>query len=383
MAAGHRLRVLVVDDDPDLVFTTARLVAKGGHEVLEATSGAEALELARTERPDLILLDVDMPGMNGFEVCGRIRQFSGLERTLVVMVTGIKTAPGDRVAALLDCADGYITRPFVSAEFLAQLHAFARIIVTERELDRSEAANRQAMEQAMRLEAVSLLASGVAHEFNNLLAIIQGNATFVLEDAPPSAQHRDDVQEILRAATRARFLTQQLLAFAQRRTFELEVVSAAVFAERAGEVLRQLIPENVSFASEVAPGLPSILLDSSLLLEVIAGLGLNAVEAMPQGGALTLEVVEATAHDLADLSLVNPPGGFVRVTVGDTGKGMDSTTVARVFDPFFTTKDVGKGPGLGLSAAYGIVKRCGGEMKATSRPGQGSAFHIFLPTSRS
>jgi signal transduction histidine kinase len=374
-----RIRVLVVEDDPDLVFTTARLVRKGGHDVLEATNGAEALTLAREQKPDLILLDVDMPGMDGIEVCSRIRQTAGLERTLVVMVTGVKTAPGDRVAALLDCADGYVTRPFGRDEFMAQLHAFARIIVTERDLDRSEAANRQSLEQAMRLEAVSLLALGVAHEFNNLLAVIHGNASFLLEDTADDAPHREDIREILRAATRARFLTQQLLAFSRRRELELEVVSPSAFAERASEVLRRLIPENIALESQVADGLPSVRLDPSLLLEVVAGMGLNAVEAMPHGGRLTLEVVVATPRELADAAIPHRAGRYVRLTLSDTGFGMEASTLARVFEPFFTTKDIGKGPGLGLAAAYGIVKHCGGEMIATSRPGEGSAFHIFLP----
>lgn len=114
-------------------------------------------------------------------------------------------------------------------------------------------------------------------------------------------------------------------------------------------------------------------------MEVVAGMGLNAVEAMPHGGRLTLEVAEATAHELADAAIHHRPGRFVRLTLSDTGTGMEACTLERVFEPFFTTKDIGKGPGLGLSVAYGIVKHCGGEMKATSQPTEGSAFHIFLP----
>ena len=255
--------------------------------------------------------------------------------------------------------------------------------VTERR--RAEEALRKSEERlhlSQRLEAVGQLAGGVAHDFNNLLTAITSYTQLLLEDLPPNDEHRDDLLEIKKAADRATSLTRQLLAFSRRQVLDPSILDLNAVVTDLEKMLRRLIGAHIALVTDCSARLPRVRADVGQLEQVIVNLAVNARDAMPDGGTLTLrtseaELTEANCVDHSDFD--TRPGRHVVIAVSDTGIGMDRATQARMFEPFFTTKGPGKGTGLGLATVYGIVKQSGGSIAVTSEPGKGTTFHIHLP----
>ncbi|GEJ55880.1 ATP-binding protein [Anaeromyxobacter diazotrophicus] len=250
-------------------------------------------------------------------------------------------------------------------------------------LEADAAARRRLEEQfrhAQKMEALGQLAGGVAHDFNNLLTAILSFGRFVRADLGEGHPSRPDVEEILASAERAATLTRQLLAFSRRQVLEPRVLDLGESVRGVEKMLRRLIGEDVQLETRIAPGTGPVLADPGHVEQVILNLALNARDAMPGGGRLILEVAEVPAgapERGGDPEL--PPGPLVRLTLTDTGVGMDEATLPRIFEPFFTTKPAGKGTGLGLSTVYGIVVQSGGAIRVRSAPGQGSTFTVYLP----
>jgi two-component system cell cycle sensor histidine kinase/response regulator CckA len=219
--------------------------------------------------------------------------------------------------------------------------------------------------QLQKIEAVGQFTGGIAHDFNNLLAVILANDTLLLDALPETDPRRADAEGIMDAALRAAELTKQLLAFTRQHIFEPRVIDINTIVGGAEKMLRRVIGEDVDFTMTLANRLGSVCADAGLIEQVLMNLVLNARDAMPQGGKLSIETSAA-------------PGGFVRLTVGDTGVGMDADTRRRVFEPFFTTKGA-HGTGLGLSVCHGIVQQAGGTIDVDSEPGRGTVFEVRLP----
>jgi two-component system cell cycle sensor histidine kinase/response regulator CckA len=236
------------------------------------------------------------------------------------------------------------------------------------------------LRQAQKIEAVGRLAGGVAHDFNNLLSIITGYSEMALRALGPDHPARARIVQVTKAAERGAGLTRQLLAFSRRQVLQPRVVDLNALLADLGKMLQRLIGEDVELAFRLAEGLGAVRVDPGQMEQVIMNLAVNARDAMPRGGRL---IIDTTAVDLREPLAVShgrvPAGAHVKVTVSDTGHGMDSPTMARLFEPFFTTKPAGEGTGLGLAMVYGIVQQSGGAIGVRSAVGEGTTFELFLP----
>ncbi len=230
--------------------------------------------------------------------------------------------------------------------------------------------------QARKMESVGRLAGGVAHDFNNMLQAILGNCEMAIESLSPEHPLYTDLQEIRKAAQRSAALTRQLLAFARKQPVKPVLLDLNTAVASILPMLRRLIPENVELAWSPVPGLGAVVIDPVQFDQLLTNLVSNAGDAVEGQGRVTIDAANA---DVAPGDPELAPGAYVRLTVRDTGRGMNAETLARVFEPFFTTKAVGRGTGLGLATVYGIVKQNGGHVTAASAPDRGSIFAVFLP----
>jgi PAS domain S-box-containing protein len=234
--------------------------------------------------------------------------------------------------------------------------------------------------RAQRMESIGRLAGGVAHDFNNLLTVILSHAAFIEDGLPAGAPAREDACLIREAGDRAKALTRQLLAIANPHASETDRADANQVLAAMETMLRRLIGEDVDVRVELAPGTAYVRAGSSPIEQMVLNLVVNARDAMPNGGRLTISTsAVVVGPEAARLHPTLEPGPFVRLSVADTGLGMAPSTLEHVFEPFFTTKDVGKGTGLGLATVYGLVRQAGGSVEVKSEPGHGTVFDVWLP----
>jgi two-component system, cell cycle sensor histidine kinase and response regulator CckA len=254
-----------------------------------------------------------------------------------------------------------------------------QIILTGRDITARERLEGQ-LRQAQKMEALGRFAGGVAHDFNNLLTAIQGYTSLIMMDLAPHDPHREDLEEIRKASERAAALTRQILAFSRRHVVEPMTIDLNQTIKDLERLVQRLIGEDVAVVIALDPELAPVRADPRQLEQVVLNLVVNARDAMPQGGRLTLEtamdlVSESDSRASPDL----PPGRYALLTVSDTGTGMDPAIVPNIFDPFFTTKEPGRGTGLGLATVYGIVKQAGGHVEVETAPGAGATFRLYFP----
>ena len=250
-------------------------------------------------------------------------------------------------------------------------------------LQRNETKRQQLegqLRQAQRMEAMGRLAAGVAHDFNNLLTVIKGHSDLLLERLQPADPSYRSGKQIAKAADRAAGLTIQLLAFSRMQMLQPKVLDLNALVADLGKMLTRLIREDITFAFRPGESLGRVKADRGQIEQVLLNLTVNACDAMPQGGKLTIETHDvAVDEQLAQSRPPMLPGQYVLLSVTDTGHGMDAETKARIFEPFFTTKELGKGTGLGLATVYGVVKQSDGCIWVDSQPGKGARFEIYLP----
>ncbi len=253
--------------------------------------------------------------------------------------------------------------------------------ITERRL---AAAERQQLEaqyrQAQKMEAIGRLAGGVAHDFNNMLAVIQGYSSSLLADEPLTKRQSDALIEVTRAAERAATLTRQLLLFSRKQVLEVVSVEVNEVIEGVAKMLQRILGEDVALETSLAPNLPLVSADAGMIEQALLNLVVNSRDAMPRGGKLTI----ATAALTLDLKRAEQipdavPGPCVCLSISDTGCGIPPEIMPRIFEPFFTTKEVGKGTGLGLATVHGIVKQHRGWLTVESELNRGTTFRLFLP----
>jgi PAS domain S-box-containing protein len=236
------------------------------------------------------------------------------------------------------------------------------------------------LRQAQKMEAVGMLAGGVAHDFNNLLTIITGYSQLVLNNLRADDANRSSVEQIMKAGERAAALTQQLLAFSRRQVLQPKVLEINRLVGSLAAMLRRLIGEDVELRLVLRPDAGRVHADPGQVEQVLMNLVVNARDAMPEGGVLTVETANVELDgSYGSLLLEAKSGPYIMLAVNDNGAGMDEATRARLFEPFFTTKGAGKGTGLGLSTVFGIVKQCRGSLQVSSEVGRGTSVKVFLP----
>jgi PAS domain S-box-containing protein len=486
MPADHGLRVLVADDNADMLAYVSRLLSERW--TVEAVSnGREALAAARRHRPDLVLADVMMPGLDGFELLRALRDESGTADVPVVLLSA-RAGEESRVDGLHAGADDYLVKPFTARELVARVgahlerarsHRFLRelfdqapammallrgpdhrfelvnepyadsvgrtrkqllgrpvaevfpeivgqgflhlldgvyssgepyvgrdaqlrlsggedakeqrrwynfvyqpvrgaggavdgvlvhaVDVTARHLEEEQ------LRQAQRMEAVGTLAGGVAHEVNNMMTAVIGFGEYALRQSAPDNPLRTEITAMVKAGKHAANVTQQLLAFSRRQVLKTEVLDVNAVVGEVARMLTRMLGSDVTLVLEMRARPGRIEGDRGQLEQVLVNVALNARDAMPNGGRLTLRTEDVR------------PGGrsgptWTRIVVEDTGVGMDEDTRSRAFEPFFTTKAVGSGTGLGLSTVFGIVTQSGGDVQIESEPGRGTTVLMSFPT---
>jgi signal transduction histidine kinase len=365
---------VIAEDSEDDLLLVLRVIRQGGYDPLYRwVSSAEAMRQALDEGEwDVVIADHSMPGFSGLEALRIAREVTPEVPFLLVSGT-----VGEEVAveAMRSGARDYVLK--------GNLVRLPPAI--ERELE--QAASRRErrrledeVRQMQKIEAIGRLAGGVAHDFNNLLTAINGFADLVLERLDPADPAHGEVREIRRAGERASDLTRQLLAFGRRQVLAPQVLDLGALVRGMQPMLRRLIGEDVELVAFIADDPALVRADPGQLEQVVLNLAINARDAMPTGGRLTIEV-QPIAFDgpVAERHLGLEAGRYVQLAVTDTGVGMDDVTRAHVFEPFFTTKPPGQGTGLGLSTVWGIVRQSGGQVWFYSEPGVGTAFKLYFP----
>jgi PAS domain S-box-containing protein len=521
------VKILIVDDRPDNRRLLAHLARDQGYETAMASNGRQALKIALVERPDVLLLDIMMPGMDGIEVCRRWKADEALRKIPVILVTA-KDLDEDMVRGLDAGADDYVTMPFNRDVLAARLRSAIRLkqsydavmhtneelqrevqrrIQSESDLRASEqryrellgavttytysveidagvpystqhslgcqaatgyapqeyASNRylwmamvhpddremvegqiagvlrgenvpplvhriyhkdggvrwlrdtivphynsagqlvrydglveditegklaeesvrkkdEQLGEAQKLNAVGLLAGGIAHEFNNLLQVIGGYTTCAMEDLSPREQRYEDLQRVRTATDRAAALTRQLLGFSRRRILQPDNVDPNQLVGDLAQMLQSLVGDRISVEVVLRENIGTVYADPGELQQALLNLCLNARDAMPSGGTLLLNTdTVILAEPVWESGFQIEPGRYVVFGITDTGQGISAEVQQHIFEPFFTTKGVGKGTGLGLAMVYGMVQQHRGAIHVDSEPGKGTTFKVYLP----
>lgn len=484
--------VLIVDDEEAGRRSLEDALVRHGYELVMAASGREALEKATERAPDLVLLDLMMPDMDGFEVCRRLRSDPQLAELPVIMITALDDRES-RVRGLEAGADDFLSKPFDRAELRARVRTVTRLnrfrrlldergkverlvtlspdgilvisadgevlvanaaserlfdvvagvlegeplwrfideeqaghcrdcfqqVMTEQiesmqmesvfqraegssfpveisvgfcvwdgepacELVVRDVSDRKRLEaeiqRAQRLDAIGRTTSAVAHDFGNYLTAIRGNADLLVMDLAEGSEERESAEEIIKVVKRAVALTRQLLTFAREQKRKVDVLDLNAVVRDLDPMLQRLAGRDVKLGMEYASEPVRIKIDKTQVEQVVVNLVVNARDAMPDGGTVTVQ----TSLVVLDQAYVNEHpdarlGEHVVLTVRDTGHGMDAETKAKVFEPFFTTKGEGKGTGLGLATVYGVVKQSEGHVRLESEVGVGTSFRLYFP----
>jgi signal transduction histidine kinase len=373
---GAAVTVLLVDDDEEDAFLTQDLLEQidgTDYEPHWVSGYAEALVAVKEATYDVCLVDYRLGAEDGIALVRELVT-SGFD-TPILVLTGLGDRAVDIEATRAGAAD-FLVKGEVTHALLERTIRYA---MRRHEDMRALRDSEEGLRQGQRMEAVGRFAGGVAHDFNNMMSAVVGFSALVLDALAPDDPLRRYVEEIQLAGERASGMTKQLLAFTRKQVLLSQVLDLNELVLNVNGLLARLIGEDIELITELAPAVHAIEADSGQLEQVVVNLAVNARDAMPGGGTLTIstanceiQTTDATRRDLE-------PGPYVTLSVTDTGEGMDAETLQQIFEPFFTTKEEGKGTGLGLATAFGIVKQSGGDIQVESEQGVGTTFTISLP----
>jgi DNA-binding response OmpR family regulator len=391
---AKKVTLLFVDDLPENLQILGNIFKNKYHTIIVATSGKDALALVHKTHPDIILLDIMMPEMDGFEVCLQLKTNKDTENIPIIFLTA-KDEPQAIVKGFELGAVDYVTKPFNSAELLArvntqikekqhrdtilQINARLRQEIRIREQISDEKLKLETqMLNTRKMEAIAALAGGVAHEFNNALNVITGSIELLTMSHLHDAVVMKNTNRMMTSSDRMVQLTSQLLAYARGGRYRPDIMSLGVFIKQSLPILQHTIESSIRLEKDLDSDRLQIEADSVQMQMVLANILTNATEAIKKEG-----VIQITTRDLSidntvlkDLPKLKS-GSYVYLKIRDNGEGMDAETLSKVFEPFFTTKFQGRG--LGMAAVYGIVKSHDGVVTLDSKPGKGTTVHIYLP----
>ncbi|MBL8952659.1 MAG: response regulator [Myxococcaceae bacterium] len=355
----------MIEDSADDAALLLRELGHGGLQVEHVRVETEdEMRAALDQRAwDLVISDYSLPH---FDALGALDVMKRSKRDLPFIIVSGTVGEDTAVAAMRSGAHDYVMKAN-----LKRLPETVRREVREAQLRRERISLEAQMRHAQKMEAVGMLATGVAHDFNNLLTVILSFSQFVHDDLPAGHPARLDLREVVECAGRAAGLTRQLLTFSRRSVFDPQLVDVNSVVTAAEKMLKRLVGKHIDYASVPCAEETGTIADRGLLEQVLVNLVVNARDAMPDGGKLT---VETQVLDREGVS-------YVQLAVTDTGVGMPPDVQQRIFEPFFTTKPAGRGTGLGLSTVLGIVKQCGGDLAVHSSPGKGTTFKVYLQRS--
>ncbi len=366
------LRVLLIEDSPvDALLFREAIDANGlvKFDLKNVARLSEARDQLRAHPFDLVVTDLALPDGQGLETYRQVRECAG--GVPIIVLTGLDDEETG-MRALREGAQDYLVKGQLTGRALARAARYA--------IDKKR--HQEQLRQAQRLEAVGRLAAGVAHDFNNILAVIRGNAE-LLPGSGSFVEVAESAKEIEEAADRAIGLARQLLSFSSQQSIQPRPLDLNQAVGNFTKMLRRILGEGVHLELQLAADLPAILADVGMLEQVLLNLAVNARDAMPGGGKFS---VQTTTVDVSPSSGLAQPdayaGRFAKLTAADTGAGMSPEVLERIFEPFFTTKAFGQGTGLGLATVHGIVKQHRGWLNVASRAGVGTLFEIFLPATQ-
>jgi PAS domain S-box-containing protein len=349
-------------------YTGAPVQEHFGWGWLEVIHAADREELEAAWKRSLATGDV-------FDVDARLRHGSASYRWFKMRSIPVRTADG-KIARWFGTATD-ITELVEARDSLRRSNEELEARVLERTREH-EIALRQ-LHESQKMESIGQLTGGVAHDFNNLLAVILGSLALLKKRLPDEPRTSRLLEGAIQGAERGTTLTKRLLAFARRQELKLEAIEVQKLVPDMLDFLRQSVGPSISIEVDILPDVHAVKIDANQLELALMNLVVNARDAMPKGGSLTITCRNETASDLNDLPKTLPPGDYVRMSVADTGEGMDEATLAKAMEPFFTTKGTGKGTGLGLSMVHGLTAQSGGAMHISSQPGKGTVVSLWLP----
>ncbi len=373
-APSQPLRVLLIEHDQRDVDLCLETLRRAGFDpvVRVVASKEELLQALRDTEFDVVISDFRLPEWTGMEALALLQQ-EGRD-TPFLLVTGTL---GDESA--VECIKRGVT-DYVLKDRLARLPEAVRRALQEKALREERLVLEQQLRQAQKFEAIGQLVGGIAHDFNNVIGAILGWAEMGMDEVPPDSRAHSYFKKTRAQADRAAALIRQLLAFARRQILEPRNLSLHQSVVDLTSMLESLLGKNIEVKTVLAPDLAIVRADPTQIEQVLLNLCINARDAMPSGGRLVIETENVDIDDeYCRLHPYSRPGRYVRLTVSDTGTGMDPDTLEHIFEPFFTTKEPGRGTGLGLATAFGIVKQHGGFLHVYSELGHGSVFRIYFP----
>jgi signal transduction histidine kinase/ActR/RegA family two-component response regulator len=413
MNAHERVNILLVDDQQAKLLSHEAILAGIGENLLKASSASQAFECLLKNEIALVLIDVCMPDLDGFELAAMIREHPRFQTTAIIFVSAIMMTYPDQLRGYQLGGVDYVPVPVVPELLRAKVKVFVDLYRKTRQLERFNAElekrvaertselqrfNEQLelrikertneretalaqLFEAQKLDTIGQLTGGVAHDFNNLLMAVLGSLSLLEKRLPDDPRSHRLLQNAVQGAQRGAALTQRLLAFSRRQELKPEAVDVQQLVGGMRELLERALGHGVELRTQLQGTLPAALVDANQLELALLNLALNARDAMPNGGTLTISANQHTQiADAADASL--RPGEYLRIRITDNGLGMDEMTLAKATEPFFTTKGPGKGTGLGLSMVHGLAAQSGGRLRIHSEPNAGTAIELWLPVAK-